>query len=454
MGPPQSNVNTARLDGITQPVRSQFRLFIAGTSGARRVWLFTLVLTALTVCLALVLVPSEPPIPLPFEVPVLLIVGGFYLAEAKVIHLHIGRSAHSFSMSELPLVAGLFLVSPPAFIVARLIGSGLALFFNRRQRSVKLAFNLAQFGLASVVSVAIVNAAVPSDGSFGPALWIAVLVVALVENVIGVLSVSTAISLAEGTAQYRRIPEMLKIGIVVSLTNASLALMALAVLWTNPGSAWLFVLPTITAALAYRAYISERQQHQSIELLYESTRILQRSPQLDTAIVSLLDHAESAVAAALGAVAVHGDVERVVCPEQAVGEADREVDLLDLGVLRLGADGHAEQRPVLAGDDEPALGVGGHRDPGVFRFLRHRVQPLDLEAGQRRDLLGGRGGAAGGGDAAAGKLVPRADAVLADDGGLGPLRVVEVGRLPVVREVSETRNASSLATPPSPRRAA
>ena len=131
----------------------------------------------------------------------------------------------------------------------------------------------------------------PADGSFGPALWIAVLVVALVENVIGVLSVSTAISLAEGTAQYRRIPEMLKIGIVVSLTNASLALMGLTVLWDNPGSAWLFVLPTITAALAYRAYISERQQHESIELLYESTRILQRSPQLDTAIVSLLDHA-------------------------------------------------------------------------------------------------------------------------------------------------------------------
>jgi hypothetical protein len=89
---------------------------------------------------------------------------GFYLAEAKVIHLHIGRSAHSFSMSELPLVAGLFFVSPPAFIVARLIGSGLALFFNRRQRSVKLAFNLAQFSLASVVSVAIVHAVVSPEG--------------------------------------------------------------------------------------------------------------------------------------------------------------------------------------------------------------------------------------------------------------------------------------------------
>jgi diguanylate cyclase (GGDEF)-like protein len=256
-----------------------------------RVWLFTLLLTIVTIGLALVIVPPEPPIALPFTIPVWLVAGGFYLAEARVIHLHIGRSAHSFSMSELPLVVGLFLVSPPAFIVARVVGSGLALYFNRRQRSVKLAFNLAQFSLASVISVAIIHAAVPADGSFGPALWIAVLVVALVENVIGVLSVSTAISLAEGTAQYRRIPEMLKIGIVVSLTNASLALMGLTVLWANPGSVWLFVLPTITAALAYRAYISERQQHESIELLYESTRILQRSPQLDTAIVSLLDHA-------------------------------------------------------------------------------------------------------------------------------------------------------------------
>ena len=76
-------------------------------------------------------------------------------------------------MSELPLVAGLFFVSPPAFIVARFIGSGLALFFNRRQRSVKLAFNLAQFSLASVVSVAIIHAAVA--GRMAPSarpLWI------------------------------------------------------------------------------------------------------------------------------------------------------------------------------------------------------------------------------------------------------------------------------------------
>jgi diguanylate cyclase (GGDEF)-like protein len=286
-----SQVITAPFAAIARNARSRLRPFSAGTSGSRRVWLFTIVLTWLTVALGMLLVPAEPPIAVPVMIPAWLLAACFYLAEAKVIHLHIGRSAHSFSMSELPLVAGLFLVNPLAFIVARLVGSAIALFFNRRQRGVKLAFNLAQFSLASVISVAIAHAIVPAGSAFGPQVWAAVLLVALVENLIGVLSVSTAISLAEGTPQYRRIPEMLKIGVVVSLTNASLALMLLTVLWANPQSVWLFVVPTVTAALAYRAYISERQQHQSIELLYESTRILQRSPQLDTALVSLLDHA-------------------------------------------------------------------------------------------------------------------------------------------------------------------
>ena len=258
----ESHVRAARLAAIVRPVRSRSQQFVAGTSGSTRVWLFTAFLAAITAALAVRFVPSEPPLDIPIEIPVWLLAGGFYLAEAKVIHLHIGRSAHSFSMSELPLVAGLFLISPPAFIVARVVGSGLALAFHRRQRSVKLAFNLVQFSLASVVSVAIIHLAIAPDAVFGPAVWLAVLMVALVENVIGVLAVSTAISLAEGTPQYRRIPEMLKIGIVVSLTNASIGLMGLTVSLSNPQSVWLFVLPTVTATLAYRAYISERQQHE------------------------------------------------------------------------------------------------------------------------------------------------------------------------------------------------
>src|SRR6266550_187254 len=121
-------------------------------------------------------------------------------------------------------------------------------------------------------------------------LWAGALVATLSENLVGVMTVSTAISLAEGRSMLDRLPQMLKIGVIVSITNASLALMGLTVLWTNPASVWLFVVPIGTAAIAYRSYIAQRQQHERIELLYESTRILQRNPRLEGAITALLEH--------------------------------------------------------------------------------------------------------------------------------------------------------------------
>ncbi len=258
-------------------------------SGGSRVWAFAAVLVALTIA-CWPFLPTTNPVVAPFGIPWWLLAAAFFVAEANVIHLHIGRSAHSFSMSEIPLVAGLVLVAPHEFLLARLIGSGLALYFARRQRSVKLAFNLAQFGVSSIAALAVVRVFALAGDGFGPLLWAGVLVATLAENLVGVITVSTAISLAEGRSMRARLPEMLKIGVIVSMTNASLALMGLTVLWTNPGAVWLFAIPIVTAAIAYRAYIAERQQHERVELLYESTRILQRNPRLDAAIMALLEH--------------------------------------------------------------------------------------------------------------------------------------------------------------------
>jgi hypothetical protein len=169
----------------------------AATSGSARVWAFAAVLAGLTIALWPWL-PSAAPVTPPFNIPWWLLGAAFFIAEANVIHLHIGRSAHSFSMSEIPLVAGLVLVAPHEFIVARLIGSGLALYFARQQRGVKLAFNLAQFGVSSIVAVAVVRVFADVGPGFGPFLWAGVLAATLMENVVSVIAVSTAISLAEG----------------------------------------------------------------------------------------------------------------------------------------------------------------------------------------------------------------------------------------------------------------
>jgi diguanylate cyclase (GGDEF)-like protein len=264
---------------------------ILRASGSARVWALAVVLAASGAILAVLLVPADTPLRPPMEVPWWLLAAAFYLAEAKVVHIHIGHSAHSFSMSEVPLVIGLFLVNPIGFVAARVLGSGVALLLHRRQRSVKLVFNLALFLVGAVAAVSVVHLAATSEASFGPILWLAALAATGLENLIGVVAVVTAISLAEGTSQHRRIPEMIKIGTLVSLTNASLALMAVIVFWLEPRATLLFVVPLATAAVAYRAYVTERRQHEQLEMLYESTRILQRNPEMASALVTLLEHA-------------------------------------------------------------------------------------------------------------------------------------------------------------------
>ena len=84
---------------------------------------------------------------------------------------------------------------------------------------------------------------------------------------------------------------MIQFGGLVAIANTSLALLAVSVLWLDPMLLALLIVPLLTVFLAYRAYISEREKHERLELLYQSSRILQHSPELDSALAALLEHA-------------------------------------------------------------------------------------------------------------------------------------------------------------------
>jgi diguanylate cyclase (GGDEF)-like protein len=303
------------------------RRLASSTTGTARVWALTVVLSVVAVLLA----SLELPAPQPAQPPVVLswwvLAGLFYLTEAKVVHLHIGRSAHSFSMSEIPVVYGIFFFRPAEYILARLIGAGLALVLSRKQRSVKLGFNLAQFLLCSVVTVGVVHLLVGVTASFGPRDWPTAFLATSAENMVGVFAVTAAISLAEGNLQHARVPRMLIMGSVVSLTNTSLALLVITVLFVEPAAALLFAVPIIAVFVAYRAYVSEREQHEGLEMLYESTRILQRSPQIDRALVSLLDHARKMFRAEIAEVSLLPQLEGQEILRTRVGPGD-EIDMM------------------------------------------------------------------------------------------------------------------------------
>ena len=72
---------------------------------------------------------------------------GFLAAERCVVHLHFRRSAHSFSLGDLPLVFGLLFATPIDLVIAGLVGPIVVLLIDRRLPAIKVVFNIAQFTL-------------------------------------------------------------------------------------------------------------------------------------------------------------------------------------------------------------------------------------------------------------------------------------------------------------------
>ena len=86
-----------------------------------------------------------------FSMPWWVLVPAVLVSNAMVFHLEIQGEAHSFYLSELPLVVGCFFMAPWAVIVGRLAGEGLAVALRRGQSRMKLAFNMALFLLETTL---------------------------------------------------------------------------------------------------------------------------------------------------------------------------------------------------------------------------------------------------------------------------------------------------------------
>ena len=124
--------------------------------------LYGLLLAALAAALFVVSVHGTAPLAEP-HLPWWAIAVGFVVAEACVVHLEFRRSAHSFSLADIPFVFGLVFASGDDFLAGALLGTGVVYAF-RRLAPVKLVFNLAQLALVACVAVVIVHAlAVPGD---------------------------------------------------------------------------------------------------------------------------------------------------------------------------------------------------------------------------------------------------------------------------------------------------
>ena len=231
---------------------------------------------------------------------------GFMVAESCVVHLQFRRSAHSFTLGDVPLVFGLLFATGGDLMLGALLGSAATLLIERRLVLVKLLFNLSQFALAAALATLVVHGLAPEGGALEPTTWTAVLIATQASAIVTVALISLAISISEGTLRLSTIAQMLTMDFVVTATNTCLALTGAIVVSTDARATPLLVVPVLVVYLAYRAYLMERQRHERLEFLYEATRTLSRSPEMVLALEGLLQRSLESFRAEMAEIVLFG----------------------------------------------------------------------------------------------------------------------------------------------------
>ncbi len=284
----------------------------------------------------------------------------FALTELFVVHAHVRGSAHSLSISELPLILGLLLASPHELVAAQVLGPAVVLAFTRGHSPLKLIFNLGQFGLTACLAVITLHVLVPDPQALGPGLWLAVFAAVLSSSATGAALVVAAITLAEGVLPSRKMALMMGADLLVALTNTSVGLAGATLLAEDRRAGWLLLAPACVLMLAYRAYLSERTKHESLEFLYGVARSLSRAPDIESALVDLLRRTSETFRVEVAEIVLFsGDRPLRTALDRRGGEARMEA--LDPEIAAALVEVVGDQQNAVLVEREHATGLLAHR---------------------------------------------------------------------------------------------
>ncbi|WP_324276539.1 putative bifunctional diguanylate cyclase/phosphodiesterase [Blastococcus brunescens] len=238
----------------------------------QRIMLLTAVLAAVAVALFVVVVRPLPAASTAVALPWVLWAAAFALSEAFPVHVQVKRDAHTFSVSDLVMAAGLVLTTPGDLVLAQVVGVAAALVLHRRQRGLKLAFNTALFALTAGVATSLYAAlCAPMTPDW---FWFAALVAIVVATVVGNACIFVVMSLSEGRVDPSNLLAMCTLTVPAAVAAAAIGLLVARTAAHDPAALALLALPTILIIAAYRAYTGAREQQENLRLLHEVTSLL------------------------------------------------------------------------------------------------------------------------------------------------------------------------------------
>ena len=259
---------------------------IASRPGTRTV-LAVATVAAAAVALYLGTLGGPSPLASAVHIPWWALAAAFLLAEAYPLHLQFRSETTTLTLSEVGLVLGFFTASPRETLLAQLFGAAVALVVVRRQRPLKVVFNLAQLALGTCVAFLVFRTIAGVGAAHGPAAWFGALAGAAAFSVATVTLVSAMIAIAAGGSVLRELPHVSALALIGSLAMGSFVLVGIELVSEDAWAIWLLVVPAASCALAFRAYGAQRRRHEHLEFLYQSMRATQAAPEFRAALREL-----------------------------------------------------------------------------------------------------------------------------------------------------------------------
>ncbi len=231
---------------------------------------------------------GREPLSSQLTVPWWALVVAVFAAESMVIHLHFRSESGSFSLLELPLVFGLVFADPAPGVVAMVAGALLSLRLVRRQPLLKLVFNAANLSLHYTLAAAFLHLLLAGRDPLAPVGWLAVLGVTSLVAVVNFGMIVLVIAITERHLDVGNSVNALLFAVVVAGANTIQALIAALVMVSEPWAVLLLAGSAGILYIAYRAYVTEREQREKVEFLYASTRALREGGQSGSAVADFL----------------------------------------------------------------------------------------------------------------------------------------------------------------------
>jgi diguanylate cyclase (GGDEF)-like protein len=213
---------------------------------------------------------------------------GFAVAESFPITAELG-DGHVFPLIELPLVLGLFLVSPFGLVLAWITGRGLAGVTGHARSWAWLGASLGGSGVQATAALVCFHTLLGSSPGFGPASWGPALVAALVATLLG-----TGCAWATKRAGGGHVKELPHVRLTVfgcaaaPIATTMVALAATALLGSQPNGVWLVAGTALVLVLVYHGYAGLATRCGHLRLLHDFMKLVDNSTERAVALQTML----------------------------------------------------------------------------------------------------------------------------------------------------------------------